>query len=175
MKRKGFTLIELLIVIAIIGVLAAALYPTIRDALSRGRDAAREGDMNNLVTGIETFNADYGTYPLALGAGACFTGDNSGVFIKPGGTDSVAVDYFKGGTPPKDPSPNRSIPSGLTDPGGCVAAGQYYYKRIGANGIEYIIGTIMETPNKNNTADNPESYDGSAQPTDGDKYFIRLL
>ncbi len=175
MKRKGFTLIELLIVIAIIGVLAASLYPTIRDALSRGRDAAREGDINNLVTALETFNSDYGTYPLALGAGACFTGDADGVFIEPGGSDSVAVDYFKGGTPPKDPSPNRSLSTEVTDPGDCVENGQYYYKRIGENGIEYIIATVMETPKKNNTNDDPESFDGSAQPSEGDTYFMRLL
>jgi len=175
MKRKGFTLIELLIVIAIIGVLAAALYPTIRDALSRGRDAAREGDINNLVTAIETFNSDFGTYPLALGASGCFTGGNDGVFIEPGGTDSVAVDYFKGGKPPVDPSPNRSIPTGVTDPGGCVAAGQYYYKRIGTNGIEYIVATLMETANKNNYDTDPETFDGTSDPTEGDTYFMRIL
>lgn len=36
--RKGFTIIELMIVIAIIGVLAAAFYPSLTMYLSRAED-----------------------------------------------------------------------------------------------------------------------------------------
>lgn len=173
MKKKAFTLIELLIVIAIIGVLAAALYPTIRDALSRGRDAAREGDINNIVTAVETFNSDYGTYP---DADDCIGSGN--VFLDPAdGSTDVTTDYFKGGKAPEDPSPNRTVDAaddiGTT---GCVSAGQYYYKYIGDGGIEFVIGTIMETEKKNNSSLNPDTFTGTEDYTVAPyTHYMRVL
>jgi len=173
MKRKGFTLIELLIVIAIIGVLAAALYPTIRDALSRGRDGAREGDINNLVTAIETYNIDFGTYPAG---GGCITDatifedlDNPGTFIPEA--------YFKGGKPPLDPAPNRSIPTGLSGTATtCVENGQYYYLNlVGADGVEFIIGTIMESEKNNNFDGDPSGFDTATYTLDGEDYYVKVL
>ena len=61
--KKGFTLIELLIVVAIIGILAVALVPTITDAPARARDAGRKAAVNSVVTSIEAFNLDNGRYP----------------------------------------------------------------------------------------------------------------
>lgn len=61
--KKGFTLIELLIVVAIIGILAVALVPTITDAPARARDAGRKATVNSVVTAIEAFNLDNGRYP----------------------------------------------------------------------------------------------------------------
>lgn len=172
MKKKAFTLIELLIVIAIIGVLAAALYPTIRDALARGRDAAREGDINNIVTAVETYSSDYGQYPPFFGC----VGDG-GVFQTPDEVSEVTADYFKGGTAPKDPSPSRTLPTTTADPGPCVEDGKYYYKYLGASsGVEYIIGTVMESDVKNNSSLDPSGWDG-IEPYDGaDKFwYMRVL
>jgi prepilin-type N-terminal cleavage/methylation domain-containing protein len=169
MKRKGFTLIELLIVIAIIGVLAAALYPTIRDALSRGRDAAREGDLNNIATAIETFNADYGQYPSATG---CI--DDSTIFEDPANPGTFVVsDYFKGGQPPKDPSPSRTT-NVAEGPGPCADTGLYYYEFVGGTGgVEYVIGTVMESDTNNNMtgAFDPASY---TLGNSGD-YFLKVF
>ncbi len=63
-NKKGFTLIELLIVVAIIGILAVALVPTISDAPSRARDAARKTLVNNVITAVESYNIDEGGYPV---------------------------------------------------------------------------------------------------------------
>ncbi|MFC1599445.1 type II secretion system protein [Patescibacteria group bacterium] len=173
MKRKAFTLIELLIVIAIIGVLAAALYPTIRDALARGRDAAREGDINNIVTAAETYSSDYGQYPPysgCVGTGLVFKTPDSA------GTD-VSGDYFKGGNPPEDPSPTRTLPTGTDDPGTCIINGQYYYSYLGASsGVEYIVGTVMESDVKNNSSVNPATWNGNDDYDGATKlWYMRVL
>jgi len=171
MKRKAFTLIELLIVIAIIGVLAAALYPTIRGALASGRDGAREGDINNIITGLEVYNSTYGTYP-DFDTGECV----SNIFVDPEDSAvSVEKDIFKGEGAPKDPSPNRSLPAGVDDPGNCIDAGDYYYRFVNDNKIEYLIATVMENETKNNTDDDPESYDPQNPLAAGDTYYIKLI
>lgn len=158
--KKGFTLIELLIVIAIIGVLAAALLPTILNAPARGRDAARMGHMNSIVAALEAYNSDEGRYPDADG---CI--DGATVFVD-------ASPYFTGGNPPQDPSgAGRNIDSTLTDPGGCVALGQYYYRYVGDPTVaEYILGTVMEIPGNNNTDVSLEAF-GAGSTLDGNLYY----
>lgn len=66
-QRKGFTLIELLIVVAIIGILAVALVPTISDAPARARDATRKALANSIITAIESYNIDRAQYPASEG------------------------------------------------------------------------------------------------------------
>ncbi len=55
--RKGFTLIELLIVIAIIGLLAVFLLPSVLDAPRSARDAGRKVAVNDLVIAVEQYKA----------------------------------------------------------------------------------------------------------------------
>jgi prepilin-type N-terminal cleavage/methylation domain-containing protein len=137
--KKGFTLIELLIVIAIIGILSAALLPTILNAPARGRDAARTGNMNSIITALEAYNSDNGRYPDAVG---CF--NNAKI-------DGISS-YFSGGVP-TDPSQARDITDAPTGVGDCVGTGEYYYRYIGTNGVaEYIVATIMENPKANNSS-----------------------
>lgn len=146
-NKKGFTLIELLIVIAIIGILSAALLPTILNAPARGRDAARQGHLNSIVAALETYNSDFGKYPSAsgcVGSGDVFVNDAS---------ESVLDNYFAGGTPPTDPSGGRTL---TTDPGNCAVDGQYYYGYVGEVGVaEYVLGTVMEIEQNNNSDTNP--------------------
>ncbi|MDD2693726.1 MAG: InlB B-repeat-containing protein [Candidatus Gracilibacteria bacterium] len=66
--KKAFTLIELMVVIAIIGVLAAALYPQIGKYASRGRDAGRITAIANIGSALDSSRFDYdGKYPDHVG------------------------------------------------------------------------------------------------------------
>ncbi len=78
LTTRGFTLVELMIVIAIIGVLAAALFPAMSGYLSRSRDTARVSHVGQLITASSTFFQDNETYNGAIN-GTCV---NSGQLNK---------------------------------------------------------------------------------------------
>lgn len=61
--RKGFTLIELLIVIAIIGILAAALLVSLGGARKAGRDARRITDLRQVQAALELYFNKCARYP----------------------------------------------------------------------------------------------------------------
>ncbi|MBN1494319.1 type II secretion system protein [Candidatus Peregrinibacteria bacterium] len=166
--KKGFTLIELLIVIAIIGILSAALLPTILNAPARGRDAARTGQLNSIVAALEAYNSDFGKYPQADGC----IGDEGGETVFVDDTSaSVLGNYFAGGTPPQDPSGDRTITGEAT---GCPAMGLYYYHYVGEVGVaEYILSTVMELENNNNSDTDPTSIAaGTPVVYGGTDYYI---
>ncbi len=60
--KKSFTLIEMLIVIVIIGILAAALVPRLRDVQWRARDTKRKVDLKTIYNANEIYILDNGTY-----------------------------------------------------------------------------------------------------------------
>ena len=63
-------------VIAIIGVLAAALFPAMTGYLSRSRDTARISHVGQIMTAMSTLFQDYDSYALG-GSGSCVqTGAN---------------------------------------------------------------------------------------------------
>ena len=55
---KGFTMVELMIVIAIIGVLAVALIPTLTGAQAKARDTSRISGVTNASTSMTAFATD---------------------------------------------------------------------------------------------------------------------
>jgi prepilin-type N-terminal cleavage/methylation domain-containing protein len=62
-RRPGFTLIELLTAIAIIGVLAAALFPAIGGIRKRARQSSAQTAFSQWATGIARYRQTYGFYP----------------------------------------------------------------------------------------------------------------
>ncbi len=66
-KKHAFTLIELLMVIAIIGILAGILIPTVGAVRKQANIAASKAQLSNYVTAIQMFKGDYGYYPLVTG------------------------------------------------------------------------------------------------------------
>jgi prepilin-type N-terminal cleavage/methylation domain-containing protein len=65
-RRKAFTLIELLIVIAIIGIMAGLLLPTVSAALRNVKASNSKNFMVQLASAIEGYKTEYGYYPKFL-------------------------------------------------------------------------------------------------------------
>ena len=70
-KLFGFTLIELLIVIAILGILAAAVLVAVNPAKRQrqARDSARKSDIGQIATALQAYftTPGQGLYPTSLG------------------------------------------------------------------------------------------------------------
>ena len=55
-NRKGFTLIELLTVIAIIGILAAVLFPGVQGVMKKAKQSAASTKLRNIAQSMITYN-----------------------------------------------------------------------------------------------------------------------
>ncbi len=97
-NQRGFTLIELLVVIAIIGLLASVVLLALNSARSKSRDAKRAADIRQIMTALELYFNDCGSYPssavggLTMGAAASAvlfngSGANCGTNTGGGGAD----------------------------------------------------------------------------------------
>ena len=62
-KKSAFTLIELLMVIAIIGILAGILIPTVGAVRKQANIAASKSQLSNYVNAIGMFKSEYKFYP----------------------------------------------------------------------------------------------------------------
>lgn len=131
-SRKGFTLVELMIVIAIIGILAVAIFPQVQGLQEGSRDSARAAALRNTQSALFSFYNDYGHFPTN----------------KPeegGGTsDATCLQDIKenikkhASTLPTDPKKNFGVDS-------CETKGGYGYQIVwGATNSNYILSARVE-------------------------------
>lgn len=60
---RGFTLVELLIVVLVIGILMAMLFPALTAALCSGREARTRAQIHAMDAALTAYYRDLGTYP----------------------------------------------------------------------------------------------------------------
>lgn len=83
-SRRGFTLIELLIVIAIIGILMALLFPAVQSAIESARRTQAKNDVTQIATAVVAYTTEYGKLPSTNGGGSATPLDSSIVPILAG-------------------------------------------------------------------------------------------
>jgi general secretion pathway protein G len=64
-RDEGYTLTEMLVVIAVIGMIAAALTPAVFGQMNRARAKSAELQVETVASAVEAFRADVGRYPTA--------------------------------------------------------------------------------------------------------------
>jgi len=80
-KKQGFTLIELLTVIAIIGILAGIIIPSVGAVRNSAKKAKTQAMFSQWASAIELFRQDYGYYPTFGGSGSISLSSNKAKFV----------------------------------------------------------------------------------------------
>ena len=85
-KRVGFTLSAMLVVIAIIAILAAILFPVFNNVREKARQNQCQSNLSQLAMQVKKYRTDYGHYPIPS-----YYDTNAGVYV--GGFSALFPDY----------------------------------------------------------------------------------
>jgi prepilin-type N-terminal cleavage/methylation domain-containing protein len=119
-NSAGFTLIELLVVIAIIGLLSTLSLVALNNARQKARDTLRTADVKQIMTALELYYTDKGTYPNSVATGGQIA------------TGTPTPTVFMGSVP-SNPLPWNDGWCSSTGSGG---ANDFSYSRINASSYE---------------------------------------
>ena len=73
LRRTGFTLVELMIVVAIVSIIAAAIYPAMSGYYARGRDVGRISDIKDISARFQDYTRTHNMYPSNTNAPGLIT------------------------------------------------------------------------------------------------------
>jgi general secretion pathway protein G len=99
-RDGGYTLTEILVVMAVIGLIAAALTPGLVGQLGRSRLKTAQVQVETVAAAVEMFRADVGRYPT----------ESEGLSVllnQPGGVEGWTGPYVKSERTLSDPWGNR--------------------------------------------------------------------
>lgn len=159
-QQSGFTLLEIIVVIGIIGVLATVGLFTYSDAREQARDNTRINDLQQIRLALETYKADWGSYPSDSDNGVVCSDSDVQACSPLNNISQIVLDY--GGSEIADPSSGQS-------------GFGYEYNADDDCNASYSIITLtaqMETTGASNADDLPSQCD-ALNPA-SDEYIIIL-
>jgi len=165
---EGFTLLELLVVVAIIGILAAATFTLLGSARAKSRDAKRIADLKQVATGLEFFYNRYARYPVTAGH-TYWDGHwmNFQTCLQTGSGCGFTITNYETSMPkvPQDPSDSdpNSANNGIT----------YYYSWGCSSDQMYVLRAQLETNHAVLATDSDGDYyaAGDGGCDDANRYF----
>lgn len=95
-NNTGFSLVELLVVLAILGLLVGVIGPQVMKYLSSSKTKTAKVQIENLVTTLDLYNLEVGTYPNS-------SEGLSALITKPASANNWNGPYLKKKQVPKDP------------------------------------------------------------------------
>lgn len=113
-RRHGFTLIELLTVIAVIGILAAIIIPTIGSIQDNARKSAAASNLRQIAIAYASYSSGSGARPRSIGAENIY--EWARVLAQAGNFNDPAI-YILGEDPLVEQA-NRNFPRVVASPSG---------------------------------------------------------
>ncbi len=142
---KGFTLVELLVVIAVISMITAMLFPNFMGVRQRARDAQRKSDLAQIQKAMELYKSDENppVYPTVDSGSGSFPGSLCSKCWSSNGIDDCTGNLYMQHFP-CDPQSSNPTP--------------YIYTLDATDNLKYTLSTCLE-----NLADSDR--DPTPQPT----------
>jgi prepilin-type N-terminal cleavage/methylation domain-containing protein len=162
MKRRathGFTLIELLVVIAIIGLLGTLSIVAFSNSVKKARDTRRLSDMKQIMSALELYKDQYGTYPDVTDSDTGGGGYDAGCYGGPTAGDDFISQLKTSGI----------LPRTVCDPKATTAPTTYLYYKYpaGTNGCDAARGAfyVLAVQTSDSSATPSPNSPGWACPT----------
>jgi len=121
-RSNGFTLIEILVVVVLLGILAAIVFPQLGSAAEDGRRSALKQTLHRVRQQLQVYHQHHGGWPNNFGEQMLRRSNQSGDTADNGSADG---EYPYG--PYLNEKPNHPFTGGSTIGEGSVGSSDWYY------------------------------------------------